>query len=105
MGVTRSARLPRAIDGWFEARLAVRTNCSPSELLVELVYGGLRLREGYMAIHRRTLEGFATSGQGNSYAIYRHCLVDTFGAAYVDHLERWLEADGIVPARTHAPPD
>ena len=97
MGVTRSARLPRAIDGWFEARLAVRTNCSPSELLVELVYGGLRLR--------RTLEGFATSGQGNSYAIYRHCLVDTFGAAYVDHLERWLEADGIVPARTHAPPD
>ena len=29
---------------------------SVSEILLELIHGGLRLREGYMAIHRRVLE-------------------------------------------------
>ena len=47
---------------------------------MSLVHGGLRLRAGYMLVHRRMLE---------------HCLTDTFGTEYVEHLERWLEADGI----------
>jgi hypothetical protein len=36
---------------------------SPSELLVQLIHGGLRLREGYMAIHRRVLEQYRTTGE------------------------------------------
>ncbi|MGA8473548.1 MAG: hypothetical protein WB681_00640 [Candidatus Cybelea sp.] len=30
-----------------------------------------------------------------AYAVYRRSLLDTFGAEYVDHVERWLAADGI----------
>ncbi len=95
MGPTRSTRLPAALDDWFASRLAVKSEASPSELLVALIHGGLRLREGYMAIHRRELEHYLSTGRRNAYATYLRCLVDTFGPDYVDHLKRWLEADGV----------
>jgi hypothetical protein len=68
---------------------------SASDLLVELVHGGLRLRDGYMSIHRLALE--ARADDPAAYAQYRSCLHDTFGAQYVEHLERWLDAEGIRP--------
>jgi len=95
MGPTRSMRLPLALDRWFEERLARNQERSPSEVLVALVHGGLRLREGYMAIHRRVLEHYVTSGQTEVYAAYRRCLLDSFGPEYVDHLEKWLVSDGV----------
>jgi hypothetical protein len=95
MGPTRSVRLPRALDQWFEDRLSLHRERSPSEVLVALVHGGLRLREGYMAIHRRVLEHYVVSGQSDVYAAYMRCLTDTLGTEYVEHLERWLEADGV----------
>ena len=101
MGPTRSMRLPRALDQWFNERLDRHAEVSPSELLVALVHGGLRLREGYMSIHRRVLEHYVLSSQDDVYAAYLRCLNDTFGPEYVEHLERWLEADGVtltVPA-------
>ena len=98
MGPTRSMRLPRALDVWFDERLARHPERSPSEMLVALVHGGLRLREGYMAIHRRVLEHYVRSGRRDVYAAYCRCLTDTFGSDYVEHLERWLAADGVAPA-------
>ncbi len=97
MGPTRSARLPEALDSWFEERLRLRPESSSSEVLVSLIHGGLRLREGYMPIHRRALEHYVRSGHQEYYLTYVRCLLDTFGQQYVDHLERWLEADGIDP--------
>jgi len=96
MGPTRSVRLPRALDEWFGSRLELRAESSPSELLVALIHGGLRLRDGYMAIHRRALEHYATTGQRDRFLVYYRALLDTFGQPYVEHLDRWLEADGIV---------
>lgn len=99
MGPTRSLRLPRALDAWFTARLDRHPERSASELLVQLVHGGLRLREGYMAIHRRALEQCLATGSTEGYATYLQCLVDTFGPDYVAHLESWLAAERItVPA-------
>lgn len=95
MGPTRSMRLPRSLDRWFDERLERHPERSSSELLVSLVHGGLRLREGYMAIHRRVLEHYVTTGQKDVYSAYVRCLLDTFGPEYVSHLERWLEADGV----------
>ncbi|MFN2459277.1 MAG: hypothetical protein ABR591_01090 [Candidatus Velthaea sp.] len=101
MGPTRSTRLPAALDEWLEARLRVHPQRSPSEVLIELIHGGLRLRDGYMSIHRRVLEELIRSGDGTALGAYQRCLNDTFGAQYVDHLERWLRADGIAsPAAT-----
>ena len=99
MGPTRSTRLPRSLDEWFGSRLALRPEASPSELLVSLIHGGLRLREGYMAIHRRALEE-RLAAHPREYDVYRACLLDTFGAQYVEHLDRWLEADGLVKTTT-----
>lgn len=96
MGPTRSMRLPRAIDAWFLERLDRHRERSPSEFLVQLIHGGLRLREGYMAIHRRTLEHHLATSDDAAYIAYIACLTDTFGSEYVDHLERWLAADGII---------
>ena len=92
-GPTRSMRLPRALDEWFETRMRAHPQRSASELLVELVHGGLRLRDGYMSIHRYALEARAANPQ--AYGEYRACLLHTFGADYVEHLERWLEAEGV----------
>lgn len=95
MGQTRSTRLPAALDRWFEERLALEATCSASELLIELIYGGLRLRAGYMAVHRRTLERLAYREDFPAYSSYMRCLFDTFGREYVQHLEAWLRADGV----------
>ena len=91
--MTRSMRLPVALDEWFESRMRAHPHRSASDLLVELVHGGLRLRDGYMSIHRYALE--ERSAAPAAYAEYRLCLSDTFGPDYVEHLERWLEADGV----------
>jgi hypothetical protein len=102
MGQTRSTRLPASLDRWFEERLALHPMRSPSELLVELIHGGLRMREGYMAIHRRTLERLILRHDAIAYSSYVHCLFDTFGREYVEHLEAWLRADGLsVPRHDH----
>ena len=92
-GPTRSMRLPVALDQWFESRLRTHPLRSASDVLVELVHGGLRLRDGYMAIHRHQLEG--RRSRPAAYAEYLACLSDTVGPEYVEHLERWLAADGI----------
>jgi hypothetical protein len=97
MGPTRSTRLPRALDEWFTERLQRHAERSPSEMLVQLIHGGLRLREGYMAIHRRALEQHRISGETSIYAAYARCLTDTFGPEYVTHLENWLAAEGVAP--------
>ena len=94
MGPTRSTRLPAALDEWLESRLMLHREKSVSEIMLELIHGGLRLREGYMAIHRRVLEARLADDPA-SYDAYRACLLDTFGQQYVDHLDRWLEADGV----------
>ncbi len=99
MGPTRSTRLPAPLDQWLESRLMLHRDKSVSEILLELIHGGLRLREGYMAIHRRVLEARIADGPA-SYDAYRACLLDTFGSQYVEHLDRWLEADGITKTTT-----
>jgi hypothetical protein len=86
-------RLPSALDDWFEARLQAHPHRSASDVLVELVHGGLRLRDAYMSIHRYALE--ARCNDARAYGEYRACLVDTFGDRYVEHVEQWLEADGV----------
>lgn len=95
MGPTRSMRLPRPLDRWFVERLDRHPERSASEFLVSLVHGGLRLREGYMAIHRRVLEHYVATDQTDVYGAYVRCLLDTFGPEYVRHLESWLEADRV----------
>ncbi len=92
-GVTRSTRLPASLDAWLEERIGRDGNRSVSDILIELIHGGLRLREGYMPIHRRMLEHHR--GDAVAFATYRTCLLDTFGREYVEHLDRWLEADGV----------
>jgi hypothetical protein len=94
MGPTRSTRLPRPLDEWFTERLERHSERSPSEFLVQLIHGGLRLREGYMAIHRRVLEQHLSAGETELYAAYVRCLNDTFGKEYVAHLEDWLASEG-----------
>lgn len=93
VGPVRSVRLPLALDEWLQTRFAAHPHRSPSELLVETVHGGLRLRDGYMSIHRAALERLASDA--TAYLTYRRCLLDTFGTPYVVHLERWLHADGL----------
>jgi len=93
MGPVRSTRLPGPLDAWFESRLMLHPHKSSSEVLVELIHGGLRLREGYMAIHRRALEALAHDvGAASAYV---RALEDTFGSEYTSHLQKWLVADGI----------
>ena len=101
-GATRSLRLPAALDDWFEARMSAHPHRSASELLVELIHGGLRLCDAYMSIHRYALEARATSPY--DYAAYRACLSDTFGSEYVSHVEKWLVADGVTLTRPEPAP-
>jgi hypothetical protein len=104
-GPTRSVRLPFSLDRWFEQRVDLKPELSASELLTSLVHGGLRLRDGYMSVHRSALERLARSRRHALYKNYISCLNDTFGPAYVQHLERWLEADAISDAADkQAPP-
>ena len=94
MGSVRSLRLPLALDAWFEKRLCEDPQRSASEMLLELLHGGLRLRRGYMERHRAELESYAGRNDARGYADYRRALEQTFGATYVEHLERWLQAVG-----------
>ena len=93
MGPTRSMRLPRALDEWLAERLERHPERSPSAVLVALIHGGLRLREGYMEIHRRVLEQHLAAGETAAYDTYVSCLNDTFGSEYVAHLQTWIAAD------------
>lgn len=100
MGAVRSFRLPRALDAWFEQRLCAQPDVSASELLLALLHSGLRLKPGYMARHRQALEEFLQHADIPGFLLYHASLKDTFGETYVEHLERWLENDGIVIPRT-----
>jgi hypothetical protein len=96
MGPTRSMRLPQALDEWFTERLERHSERSPSAILVQLIHGGLRLREGYMEIHRRVLEQHMDSAEPEAFAAaYIQCLTDTFGPEYVAHLKEWLAAERV----------
>lgn len=91
MGPVRALRLPRALDAWFEERLRERPTVSSSALLLEIIHGGLRLLPGYMGRHRASLIRLQDDSQARS--IYVAALRETFGAAYVAHLESWLESE------------
>jgi hypothetical protein len=103
LGPTRSVRLPFGLDRWFWERLELKPEVSASELLISLVHGGLRLRDGYMSIHRAALERLQRSGRDDLYRNYVDCLTDTFGTAYVEHLELWLKADAARDATGERP--
>ncbi len=95
MGPTRSVRLPQALDEWLNERLERHPDRSPSAILVQLVHGGLRLREGYMEIHRRVLEQHILAGATEAQTAYVQCLTDTFGPEYVAHLNDWIAAERV----------
>lgn len=99
LGPTRSIRLPAALDAWLDSRLMLHRDRSVSDILLALIHGGLRLRDGYMSVHRRALEQ-RLGGDARDYEIYRACLLDTFGPEYLEHLDRWLEADGVTKTST-----
>ncbi len=100
LGVVRSLRLPRALDAWFEQRLRELPQRAASDLLLELIHGGLRLRPGYMTRHRQHLEQLLVERKLEAYAAYREALVQTFGERYSQHLDAWLKNDGVlVPER------
>ncbi len=91
----RSLRLPRDLDEWFERRLRDQANRSASDILLQAVHGGLRLRPGYMQRHRCTMAALALSRDHAGYESYARALADSFGRLYVSHIEAWLLTDGI----------
>jgi hypothetical protein len=94
-GPVRSLRLPRDLDEWFERRLLDETDRSASDILLQAVHGGLRLRPGYMQRQRRTMAALALSRDVAGYESYSRALADSFGRLYLSHIEAWLSADGI----------
>ncbi len=100
LGQVRSLRLPLELDEWFERRLREDARRSASDVLLEAVHGGLRLQPGYMWRQRVTLTSLAAAGERKLYDSYLGALADTFGSAYVKHIEAWLQADGILPFDT-----
>ncbi len=96
MGAVRSLRLPRDLDLWFETRLREYPGRSASDLLLETLHGGLRLNRGYMRRHRRAIEALLVAGDDSRYAAYVDALRDTFGVSYVNHIEKWIEAESEV---------
>jgi hypothetical protein len=101
----RSVRLPLALERWFAERMST-SHRGQSAMLVFLIHGGLRLREGYMAIHRRALEDLLAPEREPELFAYVCGLTDTFGVAYVRHVERWLKSDGfdcdLIPSEIEA---
>lgn len=98
----RSLRLPLDLDEWFERRLREDPARPASDILLEAVHGGLRLARGYMTRQHAALRELAATNDGAGYASYVRALTDSFGSAYVAHLEAWLAADGLgetVPVR------
>jgi hypothetical protein len=96
-GPVRSLRLPLELDEWFEERLRHDASRAASDILLEAVHGGLRLQAGYMSRQRRALGAMAIANDRARYESYARALADSFGSAYVRHLEAWLLADGIRP--------
>jgi len=101
-GSVRSLRLPRALDEWFEQRLRDEVSRSASDILLEAVHGGLRLQPGYMTRQHRALGALGAANDRARYESYVDALTDSFGSAYVKHLEAWLTAEGAPPVDTAA---
>jgi hypothetical protein len=99
-GTVRSLRLPEELDRWFEQRLREDARRPASDILLEALHGGLRLQKGYMLRQRRALEGLVRANDRAGYESYVRALADSFGSAYVKHLEAWLVAEGITPFDT-----
>ncbi len=103
-GPVRSLRLPLEIDEWFEQRLRDDAARSASDILLEAVHGGLRLQAGYMSRQYRTVASLVLANDRARYDSYMRALADSFGSAYVRHLEAWLRADGILPFERRGSP-
>ena len=104
LGPVRSLRLPFELDAWFERRLRDEVSRAASDILLEAIHGGLRLHPGYMRRQRSALGELAEAGDRTGYESYRRALDDSFGKAYVEHLEAWLLADGVaIPMREAVP--
>jgi hypothetical protein len=97
-GPVRSLRLPLELDDWFEQRLRDDALRSASDILLEAVHGGLRLQPGYMTRHHRVLSALAAADDRAGYESYVAALTDSFGSAYVKHLEAWMAAEGTAVA-------
>ena len=97
LGPVRSLRLPLELDGWFEQRLRDDGARPASDILLEAVHGGLRLQPGYMVRQHRALGELVRAGDRIRYDSYVRALADSFGSAYVNHVEAWLFADGTLP--------
>jgi len=102
LGPVRSLRLPLELDAWFEQRLRDDFARPASDILLEAVHGGLRLEAGYMRRQHAALAALASVGDDAGYESYVRALADSFGGAYVKHLEAWLLADGIRPPSMQA---
>jgi hypothetical protein len=95
-GSVRSLRLPVELDRWFEVRLREEAQRPASDILLEAVHGGLRLQPGYMRRHRDALAALIAEEDAVRYESYVSALADSFGTAYVKHVEAWLAAGGFV---------
>lgn len=100
LGPVRSLRLPLELDDWFEQRLRDDGARPASDILLEAVHGGLRLQPGYMTRQHRALGELIRAGDRVRYDSYVRALADSFGSAYVNHVEAWLFADGTLPFDT-----
>lgn len=102
LGPVRSLRLPLELDEWFEQRLRDDAARSASDILLDAVHGGLRLQPGYMGRQHLALSAFAAANDRVRYESYVGALADSFGSAYVKHLEAWLVDDGLLPFESPA---
>jgi hypothetical protein len=95
-GPVRSLRLPHDLDEWLEERLRNERDRAASDILLEAIHGGLRLQRGYMRRQRTALAALIEARDRDGYESYRRALADSFGSAYVQHVEAWLAADGLL---------
>jgi hypothetical protein len=93
-GATRSMRLPIALDEWLEVAHAGASAPLGERPARRTGPRRLALRDGYMSIHRYALEARVGHARRPTPSI-APASSDTFGSEYVEHLERWLEADGV----------
>ena len=99
LGRVRSFRLPHELDAWLQERIEKSPATEPaSDIILNLLHGGLRLKRGYMTAHRNDLIAFVIKNDREGYATYCAALRETFEAPYVHHLEEWLKAEGFEPA-------
>lgn len=100
LGPVRSLRLPLQLDRWLEERLREDPKRATSDVLLQFVVGGLRLRAGYMARHYAALAQHRRTGNLTAYSVYWEVLRDTFGDAYMAHLQAWIEDTERVTSET-----